>query len=72
MIPANVLEGLSTADKVRLMETIWADLCRTGEGLAPPDWHGDVLESREARVNAGEATFRDWDEVKRRIRESRE
>ena len=64
------LDKMSLAEKLRLMEALWDDLSRRATDVASPEWHGQVLADRQARVDRGEAHFTDWDEAKRRIRDA--
>ena len=64
------LDRMTTGEKLRVMEEIWDDLCRTPEEVASPAWHEDVLRGREKRVRAGDAQFTDWSQAKREIREA--
>ena len=61
------LETLTVPDKLRALENIWDDLCRTEEVIPSPEWHGDVLQEREQRIQAGEAKFVELDEAKRTV-----
>jgi hypothetical protein len=61
------LETMTVPDKLRALECIWDDLCRTEEVIPSPEWHGDVLQEREQRIQAGEAKFVELDEAKRRV-----
>lgn len=64
------LEQMTIADKISTMEYLWDDLCRhAGESLSP-SWHGDLLVQREDAVTIGEAQFLDWEQAKKKIRES--
>ena len=63
------LESMSVAEKLALMERLWEDLSRRPEDVPSPKWHGDVLAERIAAVRDGRATFADWDEAKRRLRD---
>lgn len=64
------LEEMTTADKISTMEYLWDDLCRNaGESLSPV-WHGALLEQRDEAVSVGEAQFLDWEQAKKKIRES--
>lgn len=63
------IENLSIADKLLLMERLWADLSRRTEDIPSPDWHGDVLEAREAEIREGRTAFIEWDDAKQRLRE---
>jgi hypothetical protein len=58
---------MSRADKLRVMETLWADLSRDEAGLDSPDWHGAVLRETEQLVRDGKAKFSDWQTATRRI-----
>ncbi|EDY21170.1 conserved hypothetical protein [Chthoniobacter flavus Ellin428] len=61
------LSEMTHADKLRVMEELWDDLCRSPEGVTSPAWHGEVLTARAERVAEGEAKFHDWTEVKARL-----
>ncbi len=64
------LDKMTTADKLRALEQIWEDLCRTAGSIPSPAWHADVLHARENRVRDGSSQFTDWTEAKRKIRDS--
>ncbi len=66
------LEQMSIEEKLQVMETIWDDLSRRAESLAPPPWHGKVLEAIEAAVERGEESFDDWEVAKKRLRDTLE
>lgn len=62
-----LLNEMSHAAKLRVMEELWDDLCRSPEGVPSPAWHREVLAARAERVAKGEAKFQDWDDVKERL-----
>jgi hypothetical protein len=62
------LEDMSIAEKLEVMETLWADLSRRAPDQAVPAWHAEVLAERERRLAAGQESVLDWDEAKRRLR----
>ncbi|MFH0985441.1 MAG: addiction module protein [Candidatus Omnitrophota bacterium] len=64
------LDKMSTADKLRAMESLWDDLCRRADGISSPMWHHDILTAREQGVLAGESNFCEWETAKIKIRES--
>jgi hypothetical protein len=64
------LDKMSTADKIRAMESLWDDLCQRADGISSPTWHHEVLTQREQSVLAGEANFCEWEAAKSKIRES--
>jgi len=61
------IDGLSTQQKINLMELIWSDLSKRPEELPTPTWHGDILERRRQLVLNGESDFENWDDVKKRL-----
>ncbi len=64
------LEKMTVSDKLRVLEALWGDLCRTPQDIPSPAWHADVLEARRNRARQGTSRFGDWAEAKRRIREN--
>jgi len=62
------LSKLSVAQKLDLMETLWADLTREEHKLKSPAWHETVLKDREEAFAAGKVTGSDWEQAKKRIR----
>jgi hypothetical protein len=63
------LDRMTTAEKLRTMEALWADLSRDEETLPSPAWHEDVLREREERVQAGQEAFVDWEAAKKQLRD---
>jgi len=59
---------MSREDKLRAMETLWADLSKDETRTSSPDWHGAVLRETERLVSEGKAKFSDWQSARRRIR----
>ena len=62
------VDEMTTEDKLAAMEQLWDNLCRSPESIPSPDWHEDVLSSREILVKEGKATFSSLSDVKDRIR----
>jgi hypothetical protein len=62
------LADLSVAQKLDLMERLWADLSANEKDLPSPEWHGTVIADRLRTVEAGQARYGDWDEAKARLR----
>lgn len=62
------LSKLSIAQKLDLMETLWADLSQDNKTLKSPAWHDTVLKDREEAYGAGKVTVSDWEKAKRRIK----
>lgn len=64
------LNQMTLEEKIRIMETLWDDLCRHAEGVTSPLWHKDILSRREKDVTEGLEQFKDWDTEKERIRKA--
>lgn len=62
------LSELSFAQKLELMETLWADLTRDEKQLKSPAWHETVLKDREEAFAAGKVAVSDWEQTKKRIK----
>ena len=65
------LSALSVTQKLRVIESLWADLEKTPERVPSPAWHGEVLEELSAEYNAGKLKFRPLSEVKKTLRDKR-
>lgn len=63
------LDQMTTAEKLRAMEALWADLSRNADDFESPAWHADVLRERDQRIAEGKESFVDWEEAKRQLRE---
>jgi hypothetical protein len=63
------LDQMTLAEKLRLMEELWADLSRTEQALESPVWHEEVLKERDQRVRSGEESFIDWETAKQQLRD---
>ena len=62
-------QQMSVSEKLRIMELLWDDLCRTESDIPPPQWHENVLIERENMVRDGSDEFIDWDQAKNEIRQ---
>jgi hypothetical protein len=62
------LDEMTLADKMELMESIWADLSRRPESLPSPDWHRGELQERKRLVEEGKLQFHDWEDAIRELR----
>ena len=62
------LEKMTIAEKLRVMETLWSGLTRDKEQFESPEWHGEVLRERAARVKERKESFIDWETAKRQLR----
>ena len=67
MIQATEIEKMSLDERLQTMELLWASLARTPDAVPSPDWHGDVLAKRMAKIDRGEAEFLTIPELKERL-----
>jgi hypothetical protein len=63
------LDQMTTAEKLRAMEALWADLTRQADAFESPAWHADVLRDRDQRIAEGKEPSTDWETAKRNLRE---
>ncbi len=59
------LQDMTLADKMILMEELWADLSR--KDIPSPPWHGEVLAERDRLIASGEEQFIDWETAKKQL-----
>jgi hypothetical protein len=57
MIQAADIEKMGLEERLQAMELLWASLTRTPEAVPSPEWHGEVLASRLAKIERGEGEF---------------
>ncbi|MBI5771854.1 MAG: addiction module protein [Verrucomicrobia bacterium] len=60
---------MTTEEKLRAMDALWADLSRNADTYESPAWHRDVLRERDRRITEGREPSANWEEAKRRLRE---
>jgi hypothetical protein len=62
------LDEMSVEEKLQLLEAVWADLSRVPDelGVARLAWGSSETERR---IQAGQATFSDWQKAKGSIRD---
>ena len=61
------LDRMTVSEKLNALEDIWENLCHTQDAIPSPEWHADVLQVREQKIQEGKAKFLDLDEAKRRV-----
>lgn len=61
------IENLSTAEKLELMEKLWADLTSSPD-YTTPEWHGDELIRRMNAAEEGKVSYTEWQKAKEEIR----
>ena len=59
---------LNKAEQLQALEWLWVSLSKKPDEIASPEWHGDVLAARKAKVDSGEAQLLDMAQLKQRLR----
>ncbi len=54
---------------LRLMETLWGGLRRSGAEVESPAWHGSALAETERRLAEGREEVLDWNRTKDELRD---
>lgn len=62
------LRQLPAPEKLKIIETLWADLVAEGDSLESPVWHGEELRKTEAALEAGQVEVLDWQKAKKELR----
>lgn len=60
---------LPKAEKLELMEVLWADLSKSAADFESPPWHEQALKETEQRLEAGKEEVLDWEVAKQTLRE---
>lgn len=68
MATALDVSSLSKNEKLRLLETLWAELTGDDSQVPSPAWHRTALEETRTLYEQGKVSFSDWTEAKVRLR----
>jgi hypothetical protein len=63
------LTQMSVREKMDLIEVILDDLSGKDAEISLPQWHAELLQERQARIDRGEERFTDWGTAKAEIRQ---
>ena len=66
------IESLTVNERLALVEQIWSSIQENPDRIPSPDWHGELLEERLQRLEAGEASVSSLAEVKKRMDDLRD
>ena len=64
------IQQMPRSEKLKLMESLWADLSRDEAELESPVWHADALRETSGRRARGEEATLDWEQAKAKLRQS--
>jgi hypothetical protein len=63
------IQQMPRSEKLKLMETLWADLSRDEAEVESPAWHADALREITERMARGEEKILDWEQTKAELRQ---
>lgn len=66
------IDGMSTSERIQVMDYLWSSLESPSSDYAPPAWHGVELARRERLYADGKIPVYDWADVKARLAARRE
>jgi putative addiction module component (TIGR02574 family) len=61
------IDAMTVAEKIRLLERVWASLCQNTVEFPSQEWHREILEQRARRLSEGHATVSSWTESRTRL-----
>lgn len=62
------LRQLPSSEKLKIIETLWADLAADSISFESPAWHGKELRKTEVALAAGQIKVLDWQAAKKELR----
>ena len=62
------LRKLSSVEKLKIIEVLWADVAADEAAFESPAWHEEELRKTEADFAAGKVEVLDWEDAKRELR----
>lgn len=65
------IQRMPRREKLKLMETLWAELSRDDAELESPAWHADALRETSERRARGQESLLDWEEAKAKLRKGK-
>jgi len=63
------LDRMTVAEKLQVLEAVWADLSRDERQIESAAWHEQVLKERDERVRSDQEKFIDSDTAKQQLRD---
>jgi putative addiction module component (TIGR02574 family) len=62
------LRKLPPNEKLKIIETLWADIAADDQSFSSPAWHEQELQKTEAELAAGRIEVMDWEDAKKELR----
>ena len=70
MIAQAEIHQLPLGEKLALFESLWAEISIDPSQVEVPQWHREILDSREEALKKGDVTVLEWDEAKKQINQA--
>ena len=67
MLAESDIKTMSLTERLKTMELLWRSFSGSENEVPSPDWHGEVLSARLAKIEAGEGKFLTIPELKARL-----
>jgi len=67
MLAESEIQNMSLTERLQAMALLWRSFSSSEDEVPSPDWHGEVLTERLAKVEAGEGKFLTITELKARL-----
>ncbi|MFO0941245.1 MAG: addiction module protein [Pirellulales bacterium] len=58
------IERMSVAEKLEAMELLWGSLRELPDQIPVPDWHREILDERQRRLESGQASVSSLEDVR--------
>jgi Putative addiction module component len=65
------IQRMPRREKLKLMETLWAELSRDDAEFESPAWHADALRETSERRARDEEALMDWEQAKTKLRKGK-
>jgi hypothetical protein len=67
MLAESEIKSMSSTQRLQTMELLWKSFSGSEHEVQSPDWNGEVLAGRLAKVEAGDGNFLTIPELKARL-----
>jgi hypothetical protein len=71
MLAESDIKTMTPSERLQAMELLWRSFAGASQEIPSPDWHGDILSERLAKVDAGEGNFLTISQLKTRLSSGR-
>jgi hypothetical protein len=61
------IEKMTLEQKLEVMELLWKSISQNPDQVPFPEWHGEVIAERFAKIDRGEAKFLSIEEARQKL-----